>query len=326
MEIPEGRKWMYKRLDRNKHLIEEFREGVYEFLQYVISQEKFQEQGEMLRCPCIKCSCKVFKYVDQVGWDLYQEGFMPNYYWWTNHGEELPQSPPMDVASSCYGTCEQREELGRFHQMVMDHVGPSNAHCMQPESVIGSEYMEENPDLETRNFFNMLAAAQAPLWEGCENHSELSASLEALSLKSDYNMSEGCFNRMVQLMGKTMPKDHRMVNNFFQAKKSVEKLGLGCTKIDCCPKGCMLYYREHCHKSITNCFICGMERYKTVTRRGIEKKIVVKKMWYFPIIPRLRRLYSSMATAPHMRWIVRIKGTRLFCLIHLMEKLGSILI
>jgi len=41
----------------------------------------------------------------------------------------------------------------------MDHVGPSNAHCMQPESVIGSEYMEENPDLETRNFFNMLAAA-----------------------------------------------------------------------------------------------------------------------------------------------------------------------
>ena len=66
---------------------------MYEFLQYVISQEKFQEQGEMLRCPCIKCSCKVFKYVDQVRWDLYQEGFMPNYYWWTNHGEELPQSP-----------------------------------------------------------------------------------------------------------------------------------------------------------------------------------------------------------------------------------------
>ncbi|XP_068504318.1 uncharacterized protein [Phaseolus vulgaris] len=227
---------------------------------------------------------------------------MPNYYWWTNHGEELPQSPPVDVASSCYGTCEQREELGHFHQMIMDHVGPSNAHCMQPESVIGSEYMEENPDLETRNFFNMLAAAQAPLWEGCENHSELSASLEALSLKSDYNMSEGCFNRMVQLMGETMPKDHRMVNNFFQAKKLVEKLGLGCTKIDCCPKGCMLYYREHCHKSITNCFICGMERYKTVTRRGIEKKIAIKKMWYFPIIPRLRRLYSSMATAPHMRW------------------------
>jgi len=25
-------------------------------------------------------------------------------------------------------------------------------------------------------------------------------------------------------------------------------------------------------------------------------------MWYFPLIPRLKRLYSSMAIAPHMRW------------------------
>jgi len=39
MEISEGRKWMYKRLDANKHLTDEFREGVYEFLQYVIGQE-----------------------------------------------------------------------------------------------------------------------------------------------------------------------------------------------------------------------------------------------------------------------------------------------
>jgi len=33
----------------------------------------------MLRCPCVKCRCKVFKYVGQVGLDLYEEGFMPNY-------------------------------------------------------------------------------------------------------------------------------------------------------------------------------------------------------------------------------------------------------
>ena len=34
----------------------------------------------MLRCPCVRCKCKVFKYVDQAGWDLYEEGFMPNYF------------------------------------------------------------------------------------------------------------------------------------------------------------------------------------------------------------------------------------------------------
>lgn len=96
MEIPKARKWMYQRLDANKHLTEEFREGVYEFLQYVIGQEKFQEQGEVLRCPCVKCNCKVFKYVDQVVWDLYQKGFMPNYYRWTNHGEDQPAQSTLD--------------------------------------------------------------------------------------------------------------------------------------------------------------------------------------------------------------------------------------
>jgi len=53
----------------------------------------------------------------------------------------------------------------------MDHVGPLNAHCMQVESVIESEYMNEEPDPQTQKFFDMLIVAQAPLWKGCENHS-----------------------------------------------------------------------------------------------------------------------------------------------------------
>ena len=56
---------------------------------------------------------------------------------------------------------------------------------------IGVKLIEENPNPEAQKFFDMLAIAQAPLWEGCEHHSELSASLAYLSLKFDYNMSEG---------------------------------------------------------------------------------------------------------------------------------------
>ncbi|KAG4994997.1 hypothetical protein JHK82_031731 [Glycine max] len=75
--------------------------------------------------------------------------------------------------------------------------------------------MEENPNLEAQKFFDMLATVQAPLWEGCEHHLELSTSLACLSLKSDYNMSEGYFNRMVQLMGNTMPKNNTMVKQVY---------------------------------------------------------------------------------------------------------------
>ncbi|KAG5151651.1 hypothetical protein JHK84_028123 [Glycine max] len=87
MEIPENGRWMYQRLDDNKRWTNEFREGVFEFVQFVTSQDMFQMQGEQTRCPCKKCKCKVFKFVDDVMKDLYEEGFMPNYYWWTNHSD-----------------------------------------------------------------------------------------------------------------------------------------------------------------------------------------------------------------------------------------------
>jgi len=62
---------MYKRLDGNKHLTDEFRKGVYKFLQQVIGQEKLVEQDEILICHFCKCKCKLFKYADHVGLDLY---------------------------------------------------------------------------------------------------------------------------------------------------------------------------------------------------------------------------------------------------------------
>jgi len=81
MEIPKNRRWMYQRLDGNKCWTNEFREGVFEFVQFVTSQVMFQMQGEQTRCPYKKCKCKVFKFVDDVMRDLYEEGFMQNYYW-----------------------------------------------------------------------------------------------------------------------------------------------------------------------------------------------------------------------------------------------------
>ena len=138
--------------------------------------------------------------------------------------------------------------------MILNHVGPSIGQYIEQEGVIETERMEENPNLEAQKFFDMLATAQAPLWEGCEHHSKLSASLAYLSLKSDYNMSKGCSNRMVPLMDDTMPKNNTMVSNFYQAKRSVQKLDLDCLKIGCWPNECMLYYKENSNKSITNCF------------------------------------------------------------------------
>ena len=64
-------------------------------------------------------------FVDNVMRDLYEEGFMPNYYWWTNHGEELPQFPLVVLHGSYYESGGHREELNPYEQMIMDCARPS---------------------------------------------------------------------------------------------------------------------------------------------------------------------------------------------------------
>ena len=122
-----------------------------------------------------------------------EEGFMPIYYWWTNHGEELPQFPSVVLHGSYYESDGQREELNPYEQMIMDHAGPWIGQYIKQEDVIETECMEENHNPKAEKFFDMLATMKAPLWEGCKHHSKLSASLAFLSLKSDYNMSKKVF-------------------------------------------------------------------------------------------------------------------------------------
>ena len=59
--------------------------------------------------------------MDDVRRDLYEEGFMPNYYWWANYGEELPQFPSVVLQGSYYGSGGQKEELNPYEQTIMDH-------------------------------------------------------------------------------------------------------------------------------------------------------------------------------------------------------------
>ena len=63
----------------------------------------------------------------------------------------------------------------------------------------------------------------------------------------------------------------------------------------------MLYYGENNKEK--ECKFCGAAHYNTqniINRQ--QKEISMKRMHYLPLIPRLKRLYASMSSAPHMRW------------------------
>jgi len=79
----------------------------------------------------------------------------------------------------------------------------------------------------------------------------------------------------------------------------MKPLGLGYQKIHMFPNFCMLSYLENVE--LIECIRCGHSHYKP--RTSMEKTLVAyKKLRYFPITPRLQRLFMSPRTVKHMTW------------------------
>ena len=117
---------------------------------------------------------------------------------------------------------------------------------------------EEEPCICREPFYNMVQAAQQPLYDGCATHSELSAAVRLLSIKYDYNMLQNYFNEIVQLMKEMCPPNNRVPNNYGQMKKVVQDLSNDVVHINCCRKGCMLFFKEDAN--LDACKFCGHSR------------------------------------------------------------------
>ena len=63
---------------------------------------------------------------------------------------------------------------------------------------------------------------------------------------------------------------------------------------------CALFWKEN--ENLDKCPVCEAPRYKDTRAQG--KKIPHKVLCYFPLTPRLRRLYMSGQRAKDMRWYI----------------------
>src|SRR5688572_25580170 len=81
-------------------------------------------------------------------------------------------------------------------------------------------------------------------------------------------------------------------------KKVVCPLGLEVQKIHACPYNCILYRGDEWDK-LEAYLACEALRYKirrddpgNVEGQASKKKVSAKVMWYFPVLPRLKRLFQ----------------------------------
>ena len=220
---------------------------------------------------------------------------MEDYYQWTSHGEPYLFATTVASSSNSANNEDRSREDNRYREMVMDVAGPS---------FVGNEEMtiEEEPNVQAKRFYDLLKAAEEPLYDGCGNHSQLSVLTRMLSIKSDYNIPRACFDEIVKLMGEIVPSpSNKVPSSFYSAKKLASGLGLPYEKIHCCINGCKLYRGEY--RDWDHCHFCEHPRWKPKFLSSRKKKDVPYAiMHYLPVTPRLQRLYASPATAEYMRW------------------------
>ena len=95
------------------------------------------------------------------------------------------------------------------------------------------------------------------------------------------------------------PNGNEITANFFETKTLLSGLELPHHRIHVCPNGCMLFWKDD--GELEKCIVYGVERWfirKIVRSKKLPKKVLI----YFPICPRLQRLYVTKNVAEYMTW------------------------
>ena len=289
MDYMKVRTWMYEPGWKRGSISLHFRNGVEAFLKAAsCNKTKMIE----IRCPCKKCHCMKLQDYETITFHLHNYGFMPNYYVWRYHGESGTKHDSTVVVEDATETIganfDDYSMEDRMTEMVYDAAGPS-LWTDEPEA--------EELDSEAKKFFDLLKASKRPLYKGC-TMTHLLATSRLISIKSEFNASENMMNAILSLCKEMLPPDNVLACNWYSLKKEVSAFGLPYEKIDTCPGGCMIYWKED--QNLTNCKFCNKKRYKSTKTNG--KGVPFTRMHYFPLTPRLQRLYASCTTAKHMRW------------------------
>ena len=280
---------MYTRINNDGTINKDFVDGVENFISFACNQLGVMNVRE-IRCPCRKCHNRKFQTLEEVKLHLFRKGFIADYYVWDRHGEQYVH------ATSTNFECNIHEEVDTkssnpYRQLIIDAARPG----------FNVEDMEEVPNPTAQKFYDMLNAVDEKLWYGCTKHSQMSAVARLLHMKSEHHFSERCFDYFTQFLQEVLLEDNKMVDNFYRTKKLVQGLGLPVEKIDCCKNSCVIYWGEDA--DLTSCKFCNHPRFKNKRDSGKPNKYVPHKMmYYFPLSPRLQRLYASEATTAHMRW------------------------
>jgi hypothetical protein len=131
---------------------------------------------------------------------------------------------------------------------------------------------------------------------------KISVIFKLYNLKAKNGWSDKNFTSLLQLLGDMLPNQNELPDSTYRAKKLLCHLMMEVERIHACPNDCILYRNEYSH--LDKCPKCNAPQYKSRVdeEEDGKKRPAAKVLWYLPIIPRFRRLFSNLRDAKLLQW------------------------
>ncbi|XP_066354558.1 uncharacterized protein [Miscanthus floridulus] len=156
-------------------------------------------------------------------------------------------------------------------------------------------YTAIEEDGEQPMFVKVLEDAKRALCPGSV-HSRFSFLVRLPHIKSFYRISNIAISVILKLLARSFPNSC-LPDSYDKAKTYLKELGLGYELIHVCDNNCVLF-----RKNLAKADICPKCKESRWVDADGAKRVPKKVLRYFPLIPRLKRMFANKATSKETRW------------------------
>lgn len=270
---------------RNRSSSSEFFTGLNAFIERC--RDHLNDQNRC-RCPCQKCDNHEWGTLVDIGNHILRWGFNTAYKTWRFHGEQYDLPVIHDTSQTTDEMVDVLNDVG-WENTGNEHEANIDERSNEPtEGSSGA-----NDDIDALHM-----EVETELYPGCTWLSSLNFLAKMMHMKVMNKWTDSSFDQLLEFLRFAFPKNNKVPSSNYEAKKTMKKLGLGYESIHACKNDCCLFWKEN--DDMQSCPICGECRWKDKNSMG--KKVAQKVLKYFPLTPRLKRMYNSRHTAKSMTW------------------------
>lgn len=263
---------------------------VQKFISFV--EENNGKKGVYL-CPCTRCKNIKMTKLDDIHFHFLRWGIIQSYTVWCFRWKKRSEMEKQQPVSHAI-TTDEYEHI-RMEDLVNDAdrfiIFNLIIHCLIM-LILENSLLIIQIGRPSKKYKSLFGSVKEPLYPSCSKGiTKLYAIMKLNSLKTQYGFLDNGVTAILELIKELLPEGNTLPTMFYDMKKIIEQVGMNYKTCDVCINDCILYWKEYANK--VSCTNCNEPRYMTSfneERKGT--KVPRKTLRHFPLISRLKRLYT----------------------------------